>query len=504
LAPIRGDQGEKTKIITPGNRRGYVAEYALAEADDLIPSHNSQTFQKNAKYPEGIQERTYHTDTQEQGKVIQNAQHLSPNILLSDDPTPTNGPPIITHSGIVLGGNSRTMSIQRAYKGKKGAQYKNALTLQASKFSLTPEQVGRYKKPVLVRKIYLEKDDLQTLHRIASDFNKTLTQGISQEAETASMGKNISMATVEKIGIRMANRDLTIRELLGKKDGLEVLEWLVNDDVIAPGDKSRYINRKLNVLNEPGKIQIEKALFGSIIDDAELIDAAPKMYQNKIGRALPSLARIKARGDQWDITPDVKDALELATKAKAADLGIREFMKQGSLFGDKKEYGDVARALAFHVEADTQTVFAKAFKMFAADAVADAKNQTHLFPPRTFPQAFEEAFHAVVKEPSPRAPSKPTMPAASELFVEKTSDEQLLMSPDDYLAYKLEAQRAYTEGGSKSDIHDEFEINYPEKVKIEETGEVVEREIDAVAYYNDIQDELSLYQELKNCMLGTK
>jgi hypothetical protein len=33
---------------------------------------------------------------------------------------------------------------------------------------------------------------------------------------------------------------------------------------------------------------------------------------------------------------------------------------------------------------------------------------------------------------------------------------------------------------------------------------VVEREIDAVAYYNDIQDELSLYQELKNCMLGTK
>ena len=414
-------EGKKTSIITPGNRRGYSAVYAVVEADDLLPSHNAETFQKNPGYPEGIQERTYHSDTQEQGKVIANAQNLNSLILLSDDPTPTNGPPIITESGVVLGGNSRAMSIQRAYAAqkktaKKAIKYKNTISLQGAKFGLKPADAFKKEKPVLVRIVYLEKDDVQTLHRMASEFNKTLTQGISKEAEIASMGKNISMATVEKIGLRMANYDKSLRELLSRMDGLEILDWLIKDDVIPPGDKSRYVDSKFNVINEPGKEKIEKAIFGSILDDADLLAAAPKSYINKIERSLSSLARIKARGDQWDITPEVKDALEVATKAKAANLSIREHLKQGSLFGDEKKYSDIARALAYHIEQDTQTRLAGAFKKFAADAMADAKNQTHLFPPRTFSKAFKEAFQAEVAErgteyepaPEPETPPKPT------------------------------------------------------------------------------------------------
>ena len=514
-AIIDSVEGKEVKIITPGNKRGYSANYSLVEADALIPSHNPQTFQKNPGYPEGIQERTYHSDTQEQGKVIANAQNLNPDILLTDDPTPTNGPPIITESGIVLGGNSRTMSIQRAYSAEKGAAkkaiaYKNQVSLQAKKFGLTPGDAFKMEKPVLVRTVYLEKDDKQTLHRMASDFNKSLTQGLSEQAEIASMGKNISVETVEKIGLRMANRDLTIRELLGKKDGLEVLEWLINDDAIAPGDKNKYINQKLGFLNTAGKLQIEKALFGSIIDDAELLDAAPKSLQNKLGRALPSLARIKARGDQWDITPELKEALELATKAKGSDLSIREYLKQGSLFGDKKEFSDVTRALAFQLDAGTQTVFAANFKKFAGAAMADTKGQEFLFPPRTFKEAFDEAFSASVAERGvkiqpqkppekpPAASPEPPRPAAFEV---KTADEQLLMSPKDYVNYKLAAEREYSKDPS-TDIHDEFEVSYKEKVKIEETGEVVERDIDAIAYLNDIEDEISLYESLLNCLAG--
>ena len=506
-------QGSETKVITPNNKRGYKARYALIEADDLIPSHNPQTFQKNEGYPEGIQERTYHSDTQEQGKVIANAKQLNPAIVLSDDPTPTNGPPIVTPAGIVLGGNSRTMSIQRAYGAQKEAakqaiKYKNQISLQAKKFGLKPGNAHAMQKPILVRVVYLEKADKQTLHRMASEFNKSLTQGVSEEAETASMGKNISVETIEKIGLRMAERDLTIRELLGKTDGMEVLNWLIDDDVISPTDKNRFINRKVNLLNQTGKTLIEKALFGSIIDDADLIDAAPKSMQNKIGRALPSLARIKARGDQWDITPELKEALALATRAKGADLSIREFLKQKPLFGEEPTYSDVTRALAGHLDLDTQTVFSNAFKKFAAYAMADAKQQTQMFPPTPFAQAFKEAFAAEVKErggtvsPEKERPAAPEpKPEPTELFVAKSPDEQILMSPADYLAYKQAAEREYRKD-TTSDIHDEFEITYKEKVKVEETGEVIERDIDAVAYLNDIEDEISLYESLLNCMAG--
>jgi len=104
----------------------------------------------------------------------------------------------------------------------------------------------------------------------------------------------------------------------------------------------------------------------------------------------------------------------------------------------------------------------------------------------------------------PRVSPETEMPAApqpTELFVEKTADELLLMSPKDYVAYKKAAERQYRQDTS-SDIHDEFEISYKEKVKVEETGEIIEREIDAVAYHNDLDDEISFYESLLNCMAG--
>ena len=149
------------------------------------------------------------------------------------------------------------------------------------------------------------------------------------------------------------------------------------------------------LVNDQGKTLVEKAIFGSIIDDPDLIEVAPKSLQNKIGRALPYLARIKARGEQWDITPQLKDALQLATAAKGADLGIREFLKQKSLFDDEKTYDDVTRTLAWYLETSSQGMFVKGFKVFAGAAMADTKGQEFLFPPQTFEQAFEEAFHAV-------------------------------------------------------------------------------------------------------------
>jgi diguanylate cyclase (GGDEF)-like protein len=473
---IQMAMANETKVITPGNRRGYNARYAVVESNDLIPSHNAQTFQKNPDYPEGIQERTYHTDTREQEKVIKNAQHLSNAILLSDDPTPVSGPPIVTSSGIVLGGNSRAMSIARAYRGKLGDRYKEALASGASKWGLSSEYITAMDKPVLVRRVYLEKGDIDTLHRMASDFNKSLTQGISQEAEIASMGRNMSMDTVEKIGLRMANRDLTIRELLGKSDGLEILNWLIQDDVIPATDENRFVNRKVNLLNEPGKILIEKAIFGSIIDDADLISAAPKTLTNKIGRALPSLARIKARGDQWDITPEVKSALQLATEAHAADLSIREHLAQGSLFGDKKQYDNMVVGLAELLVKDKQIALANRFKTFAADAMADVKDQGFLFEPKSFQEAFNDAFDIKIAD----------RPSAFEAIPAE------LMSPKDYLDFIKSEVQAGRESG----------ITFKEKVEIEETGETIERETDAVAYLNEIEGEIAGYRELIKCVKG--
>jgi hypothetical protein len=482
-AKIKAIGGKRTKIITPGNKRGYLAMYAIVEADDLVPSHNARTFQKNPDYPSGIQERTYDTDPQEQEKVRLNAAQLNPDIVLSDDPTPTNGPPIVTGSGIVLGGNSRAMSLQLAYDAPlKAKNYKEALTEKPLiRYGIMPGNFSDMKKPVLVRMVYLDEVNVQTLHRMASEFNKTLTQGVSQEAEIASMGKNISMETIEKIGLRMSNRDLTLRELLGKNDGTEILQWLIEDGVIASGDMNKFVSQKVGLLNDTGKTLIEKALLGSIIDDSDLLSAAPKGLLNKIGRLLPSLAKIKARGGRWDITPDVKDALQLATQAKGADLSIREFLKQRTLFGDEKSYGPIAQTLGKLLIAENQSKLAKRYKAFASDAMADAKNQTYMFAPRTFVESIEANFGLVVEDtPAPPAP-EPVKPE--------------MLTPGEYVEH---VAAEYRRTGKPSGIP------FSKKVRVEETGDLVERDTDAAEYLTDLDNEIAGYEELLNCLTGGK
>jgi len=481
-AKIKAIGGKRVKIITPGNKRGYLAMYAIVEADDLVPSHNPRTFQKNPKYPDGIQERTYDTDPQEQEKVRLNAAQLNPDIVLSDDPTPTNGPPIVTSSGIVLGGNSRAMSLQLAYNAPlKGENYKDALKVNPlARYGIMPGNFSDMKKPVLVRMVYLDEVNKTALHRMASEFNKTLTQGVSQEAEIASMGKNISMETIEKIGLRMSNRNLTLRELLAKKDGTEILQWLIEDGVTALGDISRFVSQKVGLLNDTGKALIEKALLGSIIDDPDLLSAAPKGLLNKIGRLLPSLAKIKARAGQWDITPDVKDALQLATQANGADLSIREFLKQRSLFGDEKSYGPIAQTLGKWLVTENQGKLSKRFKGFASDAMADAKDQTYMFAPRTFVQSMAANFGLVVEDTPAPPESKPVPPE--------------MLTPAEYVEHvKAEAIKGTPSG-----------ITYTKKVKVKETGDSVDRDADAAEYLIVLEKETAGYEELLNCLTGGK
>jgi hypothetical protein len=279
----------------------------------------------------------------------------------------------------------------------------------------------------------------------------------------------------------MSNRDLTLRELLGKKDGTEILQWLIGDGVVASGDVNKFVSQKVGLLNDTGKTIIEKALLGSIIDDPDLLSAAPKGLLNKIGRLLPSLAKIKARGGQWDITPDVKDALQLATQAKGADLSIREFLKQRSLFGDEKSYGPIAQTIGKLLVIETQPVLAKRFKGFASDAMADTKDQTFMFPPRTFIESMDANFGLVVEDtPAPPAP-EPTKPE--------------MLTPGEYVKY---VAAEYRRTGKPSGIA------FTKKVRVQETGDLVERDTDAAEYLIDLDEEISGYEELLNCLTGGK
>ncbi|MBQ9451825.1 MAG: hypothetical protein IJU65_00820, partial [Desulfovibrio sp.] len=66
--------------------------YEVRELDSLIASHDPTVqFQKRVEYPEGVQERPYHSDPGEQDKVRRNAANLDPRYLVNNNPDAMSG-----------------------------------------------------------------------------------------------------------------------------------------------------------------------------------------------------------------------------------------------------------------------------------------------------------------------------------------------------------------------------------------------------------------------------
>jgi hypothetical protein len=112
-----------SKLITPQRPQGEPVRYEVVEAKSLVPSHSPESFSPNEAYPEGVQERFYQGQGEEQLKVVEGGAKLNPALLLANTPSPLDGPPIVTsgEKRLVLGGNGRTMMIQRAFKDQARA-----------------------------------------------------------------------------------------------------------------------------------------------------------------------------------------------------------------------------------------------------------------------------------------------------------------------------------------------------------------------------------------------
>lgn len=318
---------QKTSIET--RSKAIPAVYRVVELDDLIASHNEQNFAADKRYPTGCQQRDYTNDKAEQQKVIKNAMHFNPRFLVADAPTATDGAPIVTPASdsekkyVVLGGNSRTMSLKRLTDYKIYAEY---LERAASIFGYTAEYIRTFKKPVLIREVQI---DFRECALYSNILNKSLTQDVDKTTENVSLARQITdeqlktiaevfeSAGVETIGEAM-NDAKTVRRLL---DILRAA-GVVNDQNV-----STYIDPATNALSASGKLTVEGVLLGAILPDKRVIDSA-RNYTGAILRALPLLVRMKAMPPEWNIIQDIQDVIKLEAARRATKADKWLFIKQ--------------------------------------------------------------------------------------------------------------------------------------------------------------------------------
>ena len=368
---LKGVAGSETTIKTTSG--DYPVRYKVAELDDLIPSHDPQSFAEHPKYPKGVQERDYLRDKHAQMAVIKHADEYDPRFTVTNAPGPEHGPPVVGTDGIVYGGNSRVMSTSRVYAQGKGENYVNYLLAHADEFGLSPNEIRGMKNPVLVRELVDSPGTTRDAAALGSDLNKAFTRALSEQEQAVAAGRRLSQETQDSVANALGDLGdtATIRDLLRARPR-DVLERLRADGVFSEEEITRFVDRATGAFNETGRDFVENLLLGSVIDNPGLLASSPKSILAKIERSIAPLARLRAKGGEWDISESVKKALEIHTSANARGVKLEDFLSQQGLFEGAPD--PLAAAIARKLQG-TQKSVKEAFSGMAEDAAADVKNQ---------------------------------------------------------------------------------------------------------------------------------
>ena len=332
---------------------------------------------------------------------------------MNDNPDAINGPPIITEGGIVLGGNRRAMMMQLVYTRhkKRGEAYKDALREKAGSFGYDSSEVEAMERPVLVRVIRGEIPKAN-MARMAQEFNQPATRAMEMKSEGVALSRMVGEESSKIVSRALEEHD-TIRSYLSSAGSKSLIDSLVKDGVLDKAKLNRYINKKTNLLSEEGKRIVENTLRGMVLEDFDLMDALPPSTLGKFDKALPSLVRIKARGDEWDVTRDLIEAAEEFVQFKASKtVNLDAYRAQRDIF--KTPPSDKAQILTELLSTLGPKKFADAFSEYTKMMDLDVKGQATFgfAKPPTQMDAFREVFV-----------SKTSLGVVAERLGEKTRKE---------------------------------------------------------------------------------
>lgn len=297
------------------------AHYALVDAASIIPSHDPHTFSPHPQYPAELQERDYQRDVGEQQKVIRQAEKLQPELVINTNPDAVSGPPILASDGVVLGGNSRAMAIQRAVAGKQRGRrerYYNTLLdelTDCGSYGLDgAAALAAFKNPVLVRVI--DKDQEIEAARVSRDLNRALTQALSPAAEAVSLGRMLPKALFELLGDDLATvtpsgKEYTLAQVIDR-NAKKILDLLQQGGVVTNQNMGEFVKyrsgRPTDELSSDGRAAIRRAVVGAMVGDKEVMALASARTEAFWERIAPLVLGTRDLEGDWDLTGPMRAA----------------------------------------------------------------------------------------------------------------------------------------------------------------------------------------------------
>lgn len=329
LPALGGYVGAPCEVLYPAaiGVRALPARYGLVPAQMLRPSHSPFSFEPTPDYRPNLQERNYETSPRERAKVELAAREgvFRAEFLVNTNPDAINGPPVVLSStGEVIGGNGRTMIVQRVLR-----YHPQSYTAELARALSESAAYGLHGVPlaglVLVR---LVEEGRVDLGRASRALNQPLTQALDDAAEAVSFGSLLSPGALRLL---TETEGTTPRARINRA-GAELVSELRASGIITAQTEAQWLRRN-GTLKPEAKSRVEDALLGAVVPDAAALEQSAPAVLKWLRRVAPELGRLRSLGEEHDLTRALRAVMpELAAISHLTRAQVAERYKTPDLF----------------------------------------------------------------------------------------------------------------------------------------------------------------------------
>jgi len=181
-----------------------------------------------------------------------------------------------------------------------------------------------------VRKIKVGKDEKE-LGALGRRMNESLTQGLDPRSQEVALGKHyVNRELLDSLTHTM-EPEQSMNEFLHSSASEPFVKALEKAGVIDQFNRGEFIDQDTGLLNEDGRLRVERVLAARMIPDASLLSRMPQDLRGNLAKATPYLVQAEMSG--WDL----RKPLEVAIRADA-EMRKNKMLRRGKEAESRSSY----------------------------------------------------------------------------------------------------------------------------------------------------------------------